>query len=94
MPIIHSHLEEVDRTVSTGKKHDAARRRTEEEYIGEDGLLYCGKCNEPKEAYFDQKEVGFLGIKNICVNVSVGDKRENRRNSIGNSNVMKLWSWN
>ena len=23
-----------------------------EDYTGEDGLLYCGKCRQPKEAYF------------------------------------------
>ena len=23
-----------------------------EDYTGEDGLLYCGKCRTPKEAYF------------------------------------------
>ena len=23
-----------------------------EDYTGEDGLLYCGKCRKPKEAYF------------------------------------------
>ena len=23
-----------------------------EDYMGEDGLLYCGKCHTPKEAYF------------------------------------------
>ena len=27
--------------------------RDETDYIGEDGLLYCGKCHEPKEVYFD-----------------------------------------
>lgn len=37
--------------------------RTREDYIGEDGLLYCGQCHEPKEAYFDQEKVGVLGIK-------------------------------
>ena len=26
--------------------------RTGKDYIGEDGLLYCGQCHEPKEAYF------------------------------------------
>ena len=26
--------------------------RNGEDYIGEDGLLYCGQCHEPKEAYF------------------------------------------
>ena len=24
----------------------------QEDYTGEDGLLYCGKCRKPKEAYF------------------------------------------
>ena len=24
-----------------------------EDYTGEDGLLYCGKCRKPKEAYFE-----------------------------------------
>ena len=37
--------------------------RTGEDYIGEDGLLYCGQCHEPKEAYFDQEKIGVLGIK-------------------------------
>ena len=64
--------------------------RNGEDYIGEDGLLYCGQCHEPKEAYFNQEKVGVLGIKNIRVNVSAGDKREKRRNSTGNSSVMKL----
>ena len=32
--------------------------RTREDYIGEDGLLYCGQCHEPKEAYFNQEKVG------------------------------------
>ena len=25
-----------------------------EDYTGEDGLLYCGKCRKPKEAYFPE----------------------------------------
>ena len=37
--------------------------RTREDYIGEDGLLYCGQCHEPKEAYFNQEKVGVLGKK-------------------------------
>ena len=37
--------------------------RTEEDYIGEDGLLYCGKCNEPKEAYFDPGKDMVFGMK-------------------------------
>lgn len=31
-----------------------------EDYTGEDGLLYCGKCNTPKEAYFAEGK-NFLG---------------------------------
>ena len=26
-----------------------------EDYTGEDGLLYCGKCHTPKEAYFSKE---------------------------------------
>ena len=26
--------------------------REDGDYIGEDGLLYCGKCHTPKEAFF------------------------------------------
>ena len=26
-----------------------------EDYTGEDGLLYCGKCHTPKEAYFPKE---------------------------------------
>ena len=33
-----------------------------EDYTGEDGLLYCGKCRKPKEAYFaprsEERRVG------------------------------------
>ena len=29
-----------------------------EDYTGEDGLLYCGKCRTPKEAYFPADKVG------------------------------------
>ncbi len=30
-----------------------------EDYKGEDGLLYCGKCHKPKEAYFPQGKALF-----------------------------------
>lgn len=32
-----------------------------EDYTGEDGLIYCGKCRTPKEAYFPQGKA-LLGI--------------------------------
>ena len=32
-----------------------------EDYTGEDGLLYCGKCYTPKEAYFPEKQAALFG---------------------------------
>ena len=29
------------------------------DYTGEDGLLYCGKCHKPKEAYFPEGKTLF-----------------------------------
>ena len=37
-----------------------------EDYTGEDGLLYCGKCRTPKEAFFPagpkQSRIVFLCV--------------------------------
>ena len=30
-----------------------------EDYTGEDGLLYCGSCRQPKEAYFPEGKILF-----------------------------------
>ena len=32
-----------------------------EDYTGEDGLLYCGKCHKPKEGYFPKETAAWLG---------------------------------
>ena len=32
-----------------------------EDYTGEDGLLYCGKCHTPKDAYFSKETAQWLG---------------------------------
>ena len=32
-----------------------------EDYTGEDGLLCCGKCRKPKEAYFPKETAAWLG---------------------------------
>ena len=38
----------------------ATAQETEpEDYIGEDGLLYCGSCRQPKEAYFAEGKTLF-----------------------------------
>ena len=33
----------------------------QEDYTGEDGLLYCGKCRKPKEAYFAPDKAAIFG---------------------------------
>ena len=33
----------------------------EGDYTGEDGLLYCGSCHTPKEAYFPEKQAALFG---------------------------------
>ena len=34
-----------------------------EDYTGEDGLLYCGKCRKPKEAYFAPDKAAIFGAR-------------------------------
>ena len=36
-------------------------RPDEGDYTGEDGLLYCGKCHTPKEAYFEDGHAALFG---------------------------------
>ena len=36
-----------------------AQEAEPEDYIGEDGLLYCGSCRQPKEAYFPEGKTLF-----------------------------------
>ena len=33
-----------------------------QDYTGEDGLLYCGSCRTPKEAYFPQIKPPCSGV--------------------------------
>ena len=36
-----------------------AQEAEPEDYTGEDGLLYCGSCRQPKEAYFAEGKTLF-----------------------------------
>ncbi len=47
----------------TLKKLATPAENAEEDYIGEDGLLYCGKCHMPKEVYFSQELAQRFGMK-------------------------------
>lgn len=64
--------------------------RTREDYIGEDGLLYCGQCHEPKEAYFDQEKVGVLGIKKHPRECECRRQKRKEEEQYRNSSAMKL----
>ena len=45
-----------------------------EDYTGEDGLLYCGKCRTAKEAYFPKETVAWLGMTNTRQNVTANGR--------------------
>ena len=45
-----------------------------EDYTGEDGLLYCGKCRTPKEAYFRLIRLPCLGVTDIRLNVTASGR--------------------
>ena len=39
-----------------------------EDYTGEDGLLYCGRCRKPKEAYFAPDKAAIFGRdRQMCI---------------------------
>ena len=44
-------------------------RPDEGDYTGEDGLLYCGKCHTPKEAYFEDGHAALFGTAPVSRNV-------------------------
>ncbi len=37
-----------------------------EDYTGEDGLLYCGKCRTPKEAFFPADKIALFGRERLA----------------------------
>lgn len=40
-------------------------RPDEGDYTGKDGLLYCGKCHTPKEAYFEDGHAALFDVTGI-----------------------------
>ena len=47
----------------------------EGDYTGEDGLLYCGKCRTPKEAYFEDGHAALFGRDRHPTNCACQQKR-------------------
>ena len=41
-----------------------------EDYTGEDGLLYCGKCHKPKEGYFPKETAAWLALSDPAASFS------------------------
>ena len=52
-------------SINNKKNNDLNRAREApaepQDYTGEDGLLYCGKCLTPKEAYFPTDKIALFG---------------------------------
>ena len=46
----------------------------EGDYTGEDGLLYCGKCHTPKEAYFEDGHAALFGRDRHSINCACQQK--------------------
>lgn len=44
-----------------------------QDYVAEDGLLYCGSCNTPKEA-FSRTVESCLGVTAIRLNACAGKR--------------------
>ena len=52
-----------------------------QDYVAEDGLLYCGSCNTPKEAFFPESCLGMTAIRlNASADKRLGKSR--RRKSV------------
>ena len=45
-----------------------------EDYTGEDGLLYCGKCRTAKEAYFPKETAAWFGMTSTRQNVTANGR--------------------
>ena len=49
------------------------------DYTGEDGLLYCGKCHTPKEAYFEDGHATLFGRDRHPTNCACQQKRYEKK---------------
>ena len=54
-------------------------RPDEGDYTGEDGLLYCGKCHTPKEAYFEDGHATLFGRDRHPTNCACQQKRYEKK---------------
>ena len=64
-----------------------------EDYTGEDGLLYCGSCRQPKEAYFAEGKTLFGRDRPPPKNVTAsGNAGKCWKPQIENRNTGRKWN--
>ena len=64
-----------------------------EDYTGEDGLLYCGKCHKPKEGYFPKETAAWWGVTATRQNVTAsGQSVRNGKPQRNSAVTLKLSS--
>jgi DNA replication protein DnaC len=62
-----------------------------EDYTGEDGLLYCGKCHTPKEAYFPEGKTCFGRDRHPTDCDCQKAAREKREAAESDRSTLKKW---
>ena len=55
-------------------------RQNADDYLGEDGLLYCGKCRTPKQ--FRMEGMSFFGNHVLPINCRCRQERIDRENAV------------
>ena len=64
-----------------------------EDYTGEDGLLYCGKCRKPKEAYFAPDKAAIFGRDRHPAELRLPENRPRGTGSRPKSGADTLTPW-
>lgn len=69
-----------------------AQEAEPEDYTGEDGLLYCGKCRQPKEAYL-RRAGRFSDVTDTQKNVTAsGNAGKHWKPPTGSRNTGRKWN--
>ena len=63
-----------------------------EDYTGEDGLLYCGKCRKPKEAYFPEGKTFFGRDRTRQSATASGQPARNGKPPRSSAATLKRWN--
>ena len=62
-----------------------------EDYTGEDGLLYCGKCHTPKEAYFAEGKTCFGRDRHPTDSTASGQPVKSSKPPKADRSTLKQW---